>query len=94
MIPRRYAARRDANEGEIVKALLAIGCSVMRVDSVDLIVGRAGVNYLLECKDGRKTAGNRPLTPAQVKLRAGWRGQYAVVTSVEEALAVVTKAAA
>ena len=94
MIPRRYAARRDANEVEIVRALEAIGCSVLRVDAVDLIVGRAGVNYLIECKDGRKSAGNRPLTPAQKKLRAEWRGQYAVVTSVDEALAVVAGRAA
>ena len=94
MIPRRYAARRDANEGEIVKALQAIGCSVLRLDAVDLIVGLRGVNYLLECKDGRKSVGNRPLTAAQKKLRAEWRGQYAVVTTVEEALAVVTARAA
>lgn len=91
---RRYAARRDANEVEIVRALEAVGCSVLRVDAVDLIVGRAGVNYLIECKDGRKSAGNRPLTPAQKKLRAEWRGQYAVVTSVDEALAVVAGRAA
>ena len=91
---RRYAARRDANEGEIVKALEAIGCSVLRLDAVDLIVGRAGVNYLLECKDGRKSAGNRPLTPAQKKLRSEWRGQYAVVLSADEAVAVGTRRAA
>ena len=88
---KRYAARRDANEGEIVRALEKAGCDVVRLDFCDLLVGRRGRNYLLEVKDGRKAPSKRPLTPQQVKLRWGWRGHYRVVTSTEEAIEAVTE---
>lgn len=88
---RRYANRRDANEGEIVRALEKIGASVLRLDFCDLLVGFRGVNKLLEVKDGRKAPSKRPLTPQQIKLRAGWRGQWRVVTSIEEAIEAVTE---
>ena len=88
---RRYAARRDANEGEIVRALEKVGCDVVRLDFCDLLVGRRGRNYLLEVKDGRKSPSKRPLTPQQVKLRSAWRGHYRVVTSTEEAIEAVTE---
>jgi Holliday junction resolvase len=87
----RFAVRRDANEGEIVAALEAIGCDVVRADVVDLIVGRGNLTMLIECKDGSKPPSARKLTPSQLKLQANWRGHYAVVTSPEEAIAVVTK---
>ena len=64
---RRYAARRDANEGEIVRALEKVGASVLRLHDIDLLVGFRGRNYLLEVKDGRKSPSNRPLTPQQVE---------------------------
>lgn len=85
----RYAKRRDANEREIIDALEAIGCTVAPSDVVDLLVGRAGQTYLLEVKDGDKSPSRRKLTPSQKKLQAGWKGHYAVVKSVEEALTAV-----
>jgi len=88
---RRYAARRDANEGEIVRALEKVGASVLRLHDIDLLVGFRGRNYLLEVKDGRKAPSKRPLTPQQVKLRSAWRGHYRVVTSTEEAIEAVTE---
>lgn len=88
---RRYAARRDANEGEIVRALEKLGASVLRMHACDLLVGFRGRNYLIEVKDGSKPPSARPLTPAQVKLRAGWRGHYRVVTSTDEAVEAVTE---
>ena len=87
----RYAVRRDANESDIVAALERIGCTVARADIVDLIVGYRGRTLLLECKDGSKPPSARKLTPNQLKLLSGWRGQYDVVKSVEEAIAVVQK---
>lgn len=88
----RRAARTDANQVEIVDALRRAGCSVQVLSSVgagcpDLLVGRAGRNKLMECKDGDKPPSERRLTPDQEKWHAEWRGEVDVVKSAEEALA-------
>jgi hypothetical protein len=84
------AKRRDANEGAIVKALEAIGATVLRCDHPDLIVGYTRpsgyiVNLLLEVK----TDGGR-LRPSQHAMLRTWKGQYAIVRSIDEAVFVVT----
>lgn len=56
MSARGRAARRDANEPEIVRALQAVGCDVWRVSGPglpDLLVRRAGRLYAFEVKTGR-----------------------------------------
>ncbi len=95
----RRAARTDENQTDIVKALRAL-CGPDAVESLaavgkgvpDLLVGFQGRNILLEVKrplgprggkDGRK------LTPDQVIWHANWRGQVAVVRSVDEAVKAV-----
>lgn len=90
----RRAAKVDDNQGEIVAALRAAGCSVTSLASVgrgcpDLVVGRAGVTYLLEVKDGKKPLSKRRLTPDEKAWHESWRGQVAVVESVQEALTAV-----
>lgn len=90
----RRAARVDANQAEIVDALRAAWCSVVVLSAVgggvwDIVVGRAGINYLLEIKDGSKPPSQRKRTPAQVRLHAEWRGQQAVCKTVEEAFIAV-----
>jgi hypothetical protein len=85
-IPRR-AAKVDANQQEIVRALISAGCSVYPIGQpLDLLVGRAGVNYLLEVKnrDGRDK-----LEPLQQLFLRDWNGHAAVVRSAEDALAAV-----
>ena len=86
--PNRYAARRDGNEAEIVAALEAAGCDVYRLDMpCDLLVGRAGVNYLLEVKNPG-TYGK--LAPHQREFAVSWRGgRVAVVETIDEALQAV-----
>lgn len=84
----RYAKRRDTNEAEIVAMLERIGCDVIRADDVDLLVGRAGNTYLLEVKRPDRATESR-IRPIQKRLRDGWRGHYAIVTSCEEAMAAV-----
>jgi len=89
------AARVDANQAAIVKALRAAGCSVQPIHRCgegvpDLLVGYARINWLLECKDGKKPPSARELTPDQIDWHIAWRGQVAVVNSVEEALLLVT----
>lgn len=88
------AARIDANQTQIVKALRKAGCTVQHLHSVgkgcpDLLVGRAGVNYLLECKDGAKAASAQKLTPDQVVWHGCWGGSVAVVNCEEAALTEV-----
>lgn len=83
----RHNAKRDANETEIVAVLLQAGCDVERLNGTripDLLVGRAGMNFLLEVKDehGR-------LTDGQDEWHRAWRGRCAVVRSPEEALEAV-----
>jgi len=80
----RRAAKRDANEGPIIDALLAVGAYVQQADFVDLVVGFRSRNYLLEIKQE-----NGRLTPRQEKLLAEWPGQYAIVRTPEEALRAV-----
>lgn len=88
----RHAQRKDDNQGDLVEALRAIGCSVvvMHVPS-DLLVGYRGRNVLLEVKDGAKVPSARKLTPAQVIFRAEWRGQYDVVSDVDQAIAAIQR---
>jgi Holliday junction resolvase len=88
MMP-KYAARSDSNQQEIIDALRDAGCSVVSIHRVgqgvpDLIVGRNGWNYLLECKVGK--AG---LTPDEFKFYREWKGQVDIVRSVEDALRVI-----
>lgn len=90
----RRAARTDGNQDAIVAALRAVGASVQQLSTVgkgcpDLLVGFRGANHLLECKDGRKTPGNRPLTDDQETWIKAWRGAVQVVLSPDEALRAI-----
>lgn len=83
------AARTDANQAEIVRVLRAAGCTVESLHRVgggvpDLIVGRAGRNWLLEVK-----VPGRGLNDRQKEWHRQWAGQRAVVTTPEGALQVV-----
>jgi hypothetical protein len=94
----RARARTDANQQAIVRALRRIGCQVADLSRVgsgvpDLLCGYHGINILLEVKDGDKTPGNRPLTKDQKNWHARWPGQVAVVTTAEEAQAMVIQLA-
>lgn len=91
----RRAARIDANQQEIVKALQQLGASVAPLSTVgsgmpDLLVGYRGKNFLLEVKDGSKVPSARTLTPDQIAWHAAWKGDTRVVYSIDEAIKVVT----
>jgi len=84
----RRAARIDANQAEIVAALEACGCTVLSLAEhgrgcPDLLVGLRWRNVLLEVKGPKGK-----LTPDQRAFLAEWRGEWYVVSSVAEALAV------
>lgn len=89
---KRWAARSDANRGEIVAALKAFGCSVYDLrQPVDLLVGTAGKTMLMEVKRPKakgQTAGKA--TGAQEAFMATWNGgAVCTVDSVEAALRAV-----
>lgn len=85
----------DRNQGVIVEALRFAGCSVAITSGVgrgfpDLVVGRRGVNTLLEVKpekdpDKRKMR----LNDLEKKWHAAWLGTVFVVHSPLEALCAV-----
>ncbi len=90
----RRAARTDGNHAVIVQALEKAYCSVQSLAAIghgcpDLLVARNGRNYLLEIKDGSKVPSARKLTKDQSIWHITWRGQVAIVESVEQALAAV-----
>jgi hypothetical protein len=86
----RYQKERDGNEQEIVDALQAIGCTVQRLDvPVDLLVGYQARNFLMEIKMPGK---EKALTKLQEKFIPEWHGQVRVVTTVDEAIRLVTRA--
>ena len=91
---RRYAAKRDKVEAEVISALLLAGCTVEQLSKKgvpDLLVGfndpfnnGLPTNILMEVKsDGGK------LTPDQQEWISNWQGQVYVVYSIEEALQAV-----
>lgn len=92
------AASRDANEPEVIKALVAVGCLVQQItqgDGVpDLIVCTPrGRLLLIEVKDGAKPPSGRKFKPAQVTWHAIWapRAPVFVCLSPADALAAVAQ---
>ena len=90
----RRAARVDANQVAIVKALRDIGASVCVTSSLgkgfpDIVVGLRGKNYLLEIKDPGKPPSAQKLTDLEASWHERWRGQVAVVKTVQETIFAV-----
>lgn len=81
----------DSTQRDIIAALRVAGCSVSIIGGAngntgvpDLLVGRDQRTFVLEVKTAKGK-----LSPAQERWHAAWRGQVAVVRTVEEALAAV-----
>lgn len=89
----RIAARVDANHAEIVAAFRKLGCSVLDIHQLkncaDLIVSKNKKTVIVEVKDGKKPKSARHLTPGEREFFAGWRGESAIVESVDDVLRVV-----
>lgn len=86
----RRASKVDTNQGEIVRALRAVGCSVLSLAPLgkgapDLLVGRNRSTWLLELKTGRAKVND-----AQAFFRESWKGcSVHVVRTADEALAAI-----
>jgi hypothetical protein len=90
----RRAARTDANQAEVVKALRDAGATVTDTSGVgggfpDLTVGYEDETYLMEVKDGDKPPSAQKLTEPQEKWHREWKGHACVVNSPEAALAAI-----
>lgn len=89
----RMAARRDANEDQIISALQACGAHVETINDAgrfDLLVWYRGHTLLLEVKDGRKPPSARQLSPAEQKFHDRWPGDNLhIVLGVDDALALL-----
>lgn len=93
--------QRDVNEPEIVRALQAVGATVIRIDASgshgmegvpDLVVGFRGSNFFLEVKrfkGATKRDPIRDLTDTQRVFFRDWRGHASVVRTATEALRAI-----
>jgi hypothetical protein len=91
----RTASRVDGNQPEIVKALRAIGASVLHLHQLkncfDLLVGYRGRTFVIEVKDPAQPPSARKLTPGEEEFRRTWRGSpYHIVHSPDEAIRIIT----
>jgi len=92
-MPRR-AARIDENQPKIVEHFRKLGCSVVTTHAVgdgfpDLVVGKFGVNVLVEVKNPEKPPSQRKLTPDQVEFHRDWRGHIFIVETLIDVEGVV-----
>jgi len=90
----RLSAKVDRNQSEIVKALRKAGATVLPMHTLgrgapDLAVGYQGRTLLLEIKDGSLPPSARRLTADEALFHEEWRGQVAIVESIEDALRAI-----
>jgi hypothetical protein len=98
-VPRRV----DGNQPALVKALRQlVGVTVWDTHVLgsgfpDLVVGfrpygappSEGRNFLLEVKDPSQPKSKRQLTPDEAEWHQAWRGQVAVVETLDDVLEVI-----
>lgn len=82
-------SRVDSNQAEIVRGLRKAGVSVQHLHAQghgcpDILAGAGGKNYLFEIK----TDSTKKLTEDEVDWYFHWKGQVAVVWSLEQALKI------
>lgn len=83
----RRAAKVDANQSAVVKALKAIGCSVHYIkEPVDLAVGFRKRSVLMEVKNPDE---DWKLTPQQEKFFAEWNGEAYIVEDEGQAIRAI-----
>lgn len=94
----RRAAKRDAVEADIIEALKVRGWSVLQVsvkDGPDLfaakqvrVYGREGVASWMRTVAIEVKTGKKKLRPGQEAFRRNWAGEYVVLRSAEDAIAL------
>jgi hypothetical protein len=92
----RRAARTDSNQTSLVKQLRQCGMSVAITSSlgdgfVDIVVGFKGQNMMCEIKDPEKPPSARKLTSEEKIFHEKWRGQIAIVETLDDVLNLFKK---
>ena len=91
---RKYSAKSDDNQPEIVAEFRRLGASVTPTHMVgsgfvDIVVGHEGRNYLVEIKDGAKQPSQRKLTPDEQEYHANWKGTLHIVETIDDCAGVL-----
>lgn len=90
-------SRVDKNQPEIVAEFRRLGCSVecthFYADGFpDILVGVAGMNLLVEIKNGAKPPSQRKLTRFQDWWHMTWQGRVIIVETIEQVREIVGRA--
>lgn len=91
----RYAARKDAPQADIVKALQSVGAHVEVTNMPgwpDLVILFRRQIFMVEVKNPEAHKGKRALRPGQEAFRGRWvaaGGNHARVETIEEALRAI-----
>lgn len=88
------AKKIDTNQNLIVKQLRKCGVSVAITSMVgkgfpDIICGLRGRNYLIELKDGAKSASRKKLTADEKEFHDAWQGQVNKCETFDEITAII-----
>ena len=95
----RKRARRDSNHTDIVGTFKACGCTVLDTASLgngapDIIVAINKKHTIcIEIKDGTLSPSRRVLTLDELTFMQTWKGQYEIVTSVDDVIALLRERA-
>jgi hypothetical protein len=86
--------RIDANHGDIVRGLRAVGATVQSLAALgkgapDIACGHRGQNYLFEIKNPAQPPSKRRLTIAEEVWHSQWKGQVSVIESLDDALKTI-----
>lgn|SRR5574343_693621 len=90
-------SRVDENQPEVVAEFRRLGCDVQHTHFYadgfpDILVGVAGLNLLVEIKNGAKPPSQRKLTPFQDWWHMTWQGQVTIVKNLDEVRDLVARA--
>ena len=85
---RRYP-KLDVNHNEILRAARDLGATTQSLASIgdgcpDAVIGYKGHNLIIEIKNGGEIPSRRKLTEDEERWHSDWRGQVAVVESVDD----------
>ena len=86
----RTAAKKDDNHTEIVSVFKRLGWSVLDISQIpntaDIVIANGTRYCVVEIKDGSKSPSKRKLTYGERQFVDEWRGMWAMVESVDDAI--------
>jgi len=84
----RRNTRVDNNQKEIVKVMKKLGYTVEDIKwPCDKLLGKRGLNFLIEIKNEDNSPSQKKLTPKQEKFHENWNGQIDIIESVDQFIA-------